>query len=91
MTTATNEHVHQGVWTTYVFSTDHKTIAKQYLAQGVFWTVVGGLLAGAMRWQLAWPDTPIPLIGEIGPEVYNMLVTMHGTIMVFFVDRKSVV
>jgi cytochrome c oxidase subunit 1 len=68
-----------------VFSTDHKTIAKQYLAQGLFWTLVGGLLAGAMRWQLAWPDTPIPLIGEIGPEVYNMLVTMHGTIMVFFV------
>jgi cytochrome c oxidase subunit 1 len=85
MTTATAEHVHHGVWTTYVFSTDHKTIAKQYLAQGVFWTVVGGLLAGAMRWQLAWPDTPIPLIGEIGPEVYNMLVTMHGTLMVFFV------
>jgi cytochrome c oxidase subunit 1 len=85
MTTATAEHVHHGVWATHVFSTDHKTIAKQYLAQGVFWTVVGGLLAGAMRWQLAWPDTPIPLIGEIGPEVYNMLVTMHGTIMVFFV------
>jgi len=85
MTTATAEHVHRGVWRTYVFSTDHKTIAKQYLAQGVFWTVVGGLLAGAMRWQLAWPDTRIPLMGEIGPEVYNMLVTMHGTIMVFFV------
>jgi cytochrome c oxidase subunit 1 len=85
MTTATAERVEHGVWTTYVFSTDHKTIAKQYLAQGLFWTVVGGLLAGAMRWQLAWPDTPIPLLGEIGPEVYNMLVTMHGTIMVFFV------
>ncbi len=85
MRTATAQHVEQGFWTTYVFSTDHKTIAKQYLAQGVFWTLVGGLLAGAMRWQLAWPDTKIPLMGEIGPEVYNMLVTMHGTIMVFFV------
>ncbi len=85
MTTATAQHLEHRFWTTYVFSTDHKTIAKQYLAQGVFWTVVGGLLAAAMRWQLAWPDTRIPLMGEIGPEVYNMLVTMHGTIMVFFV------
>jgi cytochrome c oxidase subunit 1 len=85
MTTATVEHARPRFWTTYVFSTDHKTIAKQYLAQGVFWVVVGGLLAGAMRWQLAWPDTNIPLLGEIGPDVYNMLVTMHGTIMVFFV------
>jgi cytochrome c oxidase subunit 1 len=85
MTTATASHVEPGFWATYVFSTDHKTIAKQYLAQGLFWTLVGGLLAGAMRWQLAWPDTSIPLLGEIGPEVYNMLVTMHGTIMVFFV------
>ena len=85
MTTATAEHLRHSVWTTYVFSTDHKTIAKQYLAQGLFWIVVGGLLAGAMRWQLAWPDTKVPLLGEIGPEVYNMLVTMHGTIMVFFV------
>jgi len=85
MTTATTEHARHGFWTTYVFATDHKTIARQYLALGLFWTVVGGLLAGAMRWQLAWPDTKIPLMGEIGPEVYNMLVTMHGTIMVFFV------
>jgi cytochrome c oxidase subunit 1 len=85
MTTVTAEHVGPSIWMTYVFSTDHKTIAKQYLALGLFWTVVGGLLAGAMRWQLAWPDTKVPLVGEIGPDVYNMLVTMHGTIMVFFV------
>jgi len=85
MTTAIAEHVRHGFWTTYVFSTDHKMIARQYLAQGLVWTVVGGFLAGAMRWQLAWPDTPIPLLGEIGPDTYNMLVTMHGTIMVFFV------
>jgi cytochrome c oxidase subunit 1 len=73
------------VWRTHVFSTDHKTIGKQYLALGVFWAVVGGLLAYAMRWQLAWPDTAVPGWGEIGPETYNALVTMHGTIMVFFV------
>ncbi len=79
------EHARHGFWTTYVFSTDHKMIGRQYLMLGVLWAVVGGLLAGAMRWQLAWPDTAIPLIGEIGPETFNMFVTMHGTIMVFFV------
>jgi cytochrome c oxidase subunit 1 len=78
-------HAGLGVWRTYVFSTDHKMIARQYLALGVLWALGGGLLAAAMRWQLAWPDTAIPLVGEVGPDVYNMMVTMHGTIMVFFV------
>jgi len=82
-------------WRTYVFSTDHKTIAKQYLAIGLSWAIVGGLLAYLMRWQLAYPETPVPgfgwvpephmVTGIIPPEFYNMLVTMHGTIMVFFV------
>jgi cytochrome c oxidase subunit 1 len=85
MTTAV-AHAHPaGFWRTYVFSTDHKTIGKQYLTLGVLWAVVGGLLAGMMRWQLAWPDTAVPGYGELGPEVFNVLVTMHGTIMVFFV------
>ena len=70
---------------TYVFSIDHKMIAKQYLAIGLFWAIVGGLLAYLMRWQLAYPDTEAPGWGFIGPEFYNMVVTMHGTIMVFFV------
>ncbi len=89
MTTATalhaTHHAETGFWSTYVFSTDHKTIGKQYLSLGVLWTVVGSLLAGAMRWQLAWPDTALPIVGEVGPEVFNMMVTMHGTLMVFFV------
>ncbi len=82
-------------WRTYVFSTDHKTIAKQYLAIGLFWAIVGGLLAYLMRWQLGYPETAVPGFGWVpephmsegimGPEFYNMLVTMHGTIMVFFV------
>jgi cytochrome c oxidase subunit 1 len=78
-------HAPAGFWSTYVFSTDHKMIAKQYLGLGVLWAVVGGLLAGGMRWQLAWPDTALPVVGEIGPDVFIMMVTMHGTIMVFFV------
>ena len=78
-------HAERGFWGTYVFSTDHKMIGKQYLSLGLFWAVVGGLLAHVMRWQLAWPDTAVPGWGEVGPETYNVLVTMHGTIMVFFV------
>jgi hypothetical protein len=69
----------------YVFSTDHKTIAKQYLATGIFMGIVGGLLSYVIRMQLADPGQPIPGYGVIGPQQYNALVTMHGTIMIFWV------
>src|SRR3990170_3733183 len=88
MSESIKPHAHDealGLWRTYVFSIDHKMIAKQYLAIGLFWAIVGGLLAYLMRWQLAYPDTEAPGWGFIGPEFYNMVVTMHGTIMVFFV------
>ncbi|MBI2090717.1 MAG: cbb3-type cytochrome c oxidase subunit I [Deltaproteobacteria bacterium] len=74
-----------GFWRTYLFSTDHKTIAKQYFTLGLLWAIVGGLTAYLMRWQLAFPDTEVPGWGFIAPDFYNMLVTMHGTILVFFV------
>ena len=78
----------------YIFSTDHKTIGLQFLFSSLLWFVVGGALALAIRWQLAWPWTEIPIIGrwlfapeggQISPEFYNMLFTMHATIMIFFV------
>jgi len=80
--------VHHGeisIWRTYIFSTDHKMIARQYLFLGLFMALVGGFLAYVMRWQLAFPDTAVPGFGFVGPETYNVLVTMHGTTMVFFV------
>jgi len=80
--------VHHGeisIWRTYVFSTDHKMIGRQYLFLGLFMALVGGFLAYVMRWQLAFPDTAVPGFGFVGPETYNVLVTMHGTTMVFFV------
>ncbi len=84
-----------GFWRKYIFSIDHKTIGKQYLFLSLFMALVGGLMAYYMRWQIAWPETAVPgagwipeptaYDGIIPPEFYNALVTMHGTIMVFFV------
>ncbi|MFQ5829666.1 MAG: cbb3-type cytochrome c oxidase subunit I [Candidatus Methylomirabilia bacterium] len=84
-----------GFFHTYIFSTDHKMIARQFLFLGLFMMVIGGLLALLLRWQLAWPETSIPWLrwipephmyeGIIPPETYNMLFTMHATIMIFFV------
>jgi cytochrome c oxidase subunit 1 len=72
-------------WTTRIFSTDHKVIAKQYLTLSLFWAVIGALTAYLIRWQIAHPDTEAFGWGFIEPQVYNEFVTMHGTIMVFFV------
>jgi cytochrome c oxidase subunit 1 len=90
-------HVHHeelGFLRTYVFSTDHKMIGRQFLFLGLFMLVIGGLLAMMMRWQLGWPETPVPGMswvpepfmfeGIIPPETYNSLFTMHATIMIFF-------
>ena len=83
-----------GLLRRYVFSTDHRVIGIQFLFSSLIWFAIGGLLALAVRWQLAWPWTEIPIIGpalfaseggQISPEFYNMLFTMHATIMIFFV------
>jgi cytochrome c oxidase subunit 1 len=79
-------HAHpQGFLRTYVFSTDHKVIAKQYLATGAAMALIGGFLAYVMRMQLSSPGMPVPGFGAVGPNVYNSIVTMHGTIMIFWV------
>ena len=78
---------------TYVFSTDHKMVARQFLFLGLFMMIIGGLLAMLIRWQLAWPETPVPGLGwllrdtegVLPPEAYNMAFTMHATLMIFFV------
>jgi cytochrome c oxidase subunit 1 len=79
---------------TYVFSLDHKIIGLQFLFSTLLWFLVGGLLALGIRWQLAWPWTDMPVIGrmlfsaeggQISPEFYTALFTMHATVMIFFV------
>ena len=77
----------------YIFSYDHKVIAKQFLWYGIFFLFVGGLMALMIRWALAFPGRPFPVIGwflfpetggVIPPDTYAMLFTMHGTIMIFY-------
>ncbi len=79
---------------TYVFSKDHKMIGLQFLFTTLLWFIVGGLLALGIRWQLAYPWDDMPVIGgrlfsaeggQISPEFYTTLFTMHATVMIFFV------
>jgi len=89
-----HEH-HDTFVTKYIFSQDHKMIGKQFLMTGMFWAVVGGLFSVIFRLQLGYPDQHFPFLetllghwakgGRLQPEFYYALVTMHGTVLVFFV------
>ena len=80
---------------TYIFSTDHKMIARQFLFLSLFMMSIGGGMAMLMRWELAWPESAVPFMswvpepfmyeGAIPPNTYNAMFTMHATIMIFFV------
>jgi cytochrome c oxidase subunit 1 len=75
----------QGFIRKYVFSLDHKVIGIQYYFLALSAVFVGMFLSLLMRISLISPGITLPLIGEIKPETYVSLLTMHGTIMVFFV------
>ena len=90
---------HHGPPTTFiskhVFSLDHKVIGKQYYALAFVAALCGMVLSWLMRFHLGWNNTAIPGLqllsksgapgGVMTPELYLQLMTMHGTIMVFFV------
>ncbi|MES2448023.1 MAG: cbb3-type cytochrome c oxidase subunit I [Bacteroidota bacterium] len=88
-------HHHETFISKYIFSMDHKMIAKQFLITGIIMAVIAMGLSILFRLQLAWPDKSFPLLesflgkwaegGRIKPDFYLALVTIHGTIMVFFV------
>lgn len=69
----------------YIFSKDHKVIGIQYYFLALTAVFVGMTLSLLMRIHLVWPNAHIPWMGTIKPETYLMLLTMHGTMMVFFV------
>ena len=91
-----DDHHHKETFLTkYVFSQDHKMIAKQFLITGMIWAIIGALLSVFFRMQLGWPDESFPILetllgkwaegGVISNDFYYALVTMHGTILIFFV------
>ncbi|HEU4415533.1 MAG TPA: cbb3-type cytochrome c oxidase subunit I [Candidatus Angelobacter sp.] len=72
-------------WVRHVFSTDHKVIGRQYFFLSLAAVLVGAWLSLLMRIHLVWPKAAIPFFGEIKPENYLAYLTIHGTLMVFFV------
>ena len=90
-----HDHHKQHFFTKYVFSQDHKTIGKQFLVTGIIWAIIGALFSVFFRLQLGFPNETFPILekflgewakgGKLNPEFYYALVTMHGTILVFFV------
>ena len=89
-----HEH-HDTFWTKYVFSQDHKMISKQFLVTAILMAFVAMTMSLIFRLQLGWPEQKFPIIeklighwgkgGKLDPSFYLALVTIHGTIMVFFV------
>ena len=101
-----HEHHHEDKYKSsfifkYIFSLDHKIIARQFLFTGMFWAIIGAGMSIIFRLQLGFPDESLawlkPMlgrwimmneetgIGTLDPQFYYALVTMHGTIIVFFV------
>jgi cytochrome c oxidase subunit 1 len=91
-----HEHGHElNFINKYIFSTDHKIIGIQFLISSILFFLLGGLLALGVRAQLGWPTAEIPIIGKwlwpgsaggrMPPDFYNMLFTMHASVMIFFV------
>lgn len=90
------QHIHPEPTTfisKYIFSFDHKIIAKQFLLYGILFLGIGGMMALLIRWTLANPGIPFPVLGPllypdsngiVPPDAYASLFTMHGTIMIFF-------
>ena len=90
-----DEHHKETFISKYVFSMDHKMIAKQFLITGIIMGTLGMLMSMLFRMQLAYPDMKLPFLenvigkwgqdGKLDPNFYLALITIHGTIMVFYV------
>lgn len=90
------QHIHpapQSFVRKYLFTIDHKVIAKQFMWAGFIFLAIGGFLAMLIRWQWAFPHQPVPVVGQlmfpdsdgvVTPAAYASLFTNHGLIMIFF-------
>jgi len=72
-------------WRSRVFSTDHRDVSMLYLMLALKAVAIGTLLSLLMRIHLVWPNAKLPFWGVMKPEEYLALLTMHGTMMIFFV------
>ena len=86
---SSHDHHEESFISKYIFSQDHKWIGIQYGITSLVFLLFGFALMMVMRWQLAYPDTVIPLVGwmfedgMLSPDMYNSFGAMHGTIMIF--------
>jgi cytochrome c oxidase subunit 1 len=86
---SSQDHHQESFISKYIFSQDHKWIGIQYGITSLVFLLFGFALMMVMRWQLAYPDTVIPLVGwmfedgMLSPDMYNSFGAMHGTIMIF--------
>ncbi|NCX95164.1 MAG: cytochrome c oxidase subunit I [Chitinophagia bacterium] len=90
-----HEHHEQHFIWKYIFSQDHKIISKQFIITGMIWAIIGALMSVFFRLQLGFPNSTFPIMekflgdwakgGKLSAEFYYGLITMHGTILVFFV------
>ena len=87
-----NHHHEETFFQKYIWSVDHKVIGIQYGVTSLLFLLFGFGLMAVMRYQLAYPETVIPIIGQwlfaesggiMLPENYNTFGAMHGTIMIF--------
>jgi len=94
-----DSHHEESYWRKYIFSTDHKVIGIQYGITALLFLFIGFSLMMVMRWQLAYPDTAVPIVGglvkwlatlngfasdgNLPADLYNVFGAMHGTIMIF--------
>ena len=86
---SSHDHHEESFVSKYIFSIDHKWIGIQYGVTSLIFLLFGFVLMMVMRWQLAYPDTVIRLVGwmfeggMLSPDMYNSFGAMHGTIMIF--------
>ncbi len=91
-----HDHDHEQTFVEkYIFSQDHKIISRQFLITAIIMGVIAMMMSVFFRMQLAWPGEKFTMLetflgdwapgGVMTPDIYLALVTIHGTIMVFFV------